>query len=62
LLRIAGMLLFAVTLVKVFFMDLIDISTESRILLFVAIGILLLVTSYFYQRYRHVLLGEEEEE
>ena len=59
LLRIAGMILFGVTLIKVFFIDLIDISTESRILLFVALGILLLITSYFYQRYRNIFLGDE---
>ncbi len=61
LLRIAGIILFAFTLVKVFFVDLIDISTESRILLFVAIGVLLLITSYFYQRYRDVLIGDDDE-
>ena len=62
LLRISGIILFAITLIKVFFIDLINISTESRILLFVAIGILLLVTSYFYQRFAHVFLGNEEAE
>ncbi len=60
LLRIAGMTLFGVTLLKVFLVDLIDISTESRILLFVAIGVLLLITSYFYQRFKNVLGVDEE--
>jgi len=60
--RVAGIALFAVTLVKVFLLDLVDISTESKILLFVAIGVLLLIISYLYQRYKDVLIGEEGEE
>lgn len=62
LLRVAGIILFGLTLVKIFLVDLIDISTESRIFLFVAVGILLLVTSYLYQKYAEVLLGEEGKE
>ncbi len=61
ILRVAAIILFGITLLKVFFVDLVDISTESRILLFVAIGVLLLITSYLYQRHGHVLLGDEEE-
>lgn len=62
LLRIAGIALFALTLLKIFLVDLIDISTESRIFLFVAVGVLLLVTSYLYQKYAEVLLGEERKD
>ena len=59
-LRIAAMVLFAVTLLKVFLIDLEHISTISRMVVFIALGVLLLVISYLYQRYRNVLLGEDE--
>ncbi len=51
-LRIAAIVLFAVTLLKVFLVDLVDISTISKTILFIALGILLLLISFLYQRYR----------
>ena len=59
MLRIAAIALFAFTLIKVFFVDLEHISTVSRMVLFIALGILLLIISYLYQRYKDVLLGDE---
>ncbi len=62
LLRIAAMVLFAATLLKVFLIDLENISTISRMVLFIALGVLMLVISYLYQRYRDVLLGEDQKD
>ncbi|MEK7254527.1 MAG: DUF2339 domain-containing protein, partial [Bacteroidota bacterium] len=51
-LRVAGMVLFAVTLVKIFFFDLVNLSILSRTVLFLALGALLLGASYLYQRFK----------
>ena len=59
ILRIAAIVLFGLTLLKVFLIDLVDISTISKTILFIALGILLLIISYLYQRYKDVLLAED---
>ncbi len=46
------MVLFAVTLVKIFFFDLVNLSILSRTVLFLALGALLLGASYLYQRFK----------
>jgi uncharacterized membrane protein len=51
ILRYASMALFAVTLLKVFIIDLEGISTTSRMVVFISLGVLLLVISYLYQRF-----------
>jgi len=58
-LRIGGIVLFAVTLLKVFLIDLQHISTISRMVVFIALGILMLVISYLYQRFKNILLDED---
>ncbi|MCC6724373.1 MAG: DUF2339 domain-containing protein [Saprospiraceae bacterium] len=54
-LRVAGMVLFAITLVKIFFFDLANLPILSRTGLFLALGLLLLGASYMYQRFRERL-------
>jgi uncharacterized membrane protein len=56
-LRVAGMVLFAVTLVKIFFLDLVNLPILSRTGLFLALGVLLLGASYLYQRFRERIEG-----
>lgn len=51
ILRYASMALFAVTLLKIFFVDLEGTSTTSRMIVFISLGVLLLVISYLYQRF-----------
>ncbi len=51
-LRVAGMALFGVTLVKIFFFDLENLPILSRTVLFLVLGALLLGASYLYQRFR----------
>ena len=50
ILRVGGMVLFGVTLIKVFLYDLAGLSIVSRIVIFIGLGVLLLITSYLYQR------------
>ena len=49
-LRIDGFILFGVTILKLFFYDLRHLNTLSKTIVFVSLGILLLVSSFFYQR------------
>ncbi len=51
-LRIAGIALFAVTLVKLFFYDIASLNTISKTIVFVSLGVLLLTISFLYNKYK----------
>jgi uncharacterized membrane protein len=59
--RYFGIVLFAITIVKVFFGDLAGLQQIYRVLSFIGLGVLLLLTSYLYQRMAGALLGEKAE-
>jgi uncharacterized membrane protein len=59
--RILGFLLFALTLVKIFLIDMTELDKVYRILSFFATGALLVAAGYCYQRFGAVLLGEDRE-
>lgn len=59
-LRIAAMVLFSVTLLKLFFYDLASLSTISKTIVLVLLGILLLFASFLYNKYKDFLFGKEE--
>jgi uncharacterized membrane protein len=50
--RYFGIALFGLTILKVFFRDLADLERIYRVLSIMGLGILLLLTSYLYQRMR----------
>jgi uncharacterized membrane protein len=54
-LRIGGMFLFGLTLLKLFFYDLASLSTISKTIVLVLLGILLLVASFLYNKYKSLL-------
>jgi uncharacterized membrane protein len=56
-LRIAAIVLIAITLVKVALIDLADLSTLSKTMVLVILGGLLLVISFLYNKFRDVLFG-----
>ncbi len=58
-LRIAAIVLFSVTLIKLFFYDLSDLSTLSKAIVFLALGILLLIVSFLYNKFKQLLWGED---
>jgi uncharacterized membrane protein len=60
-LRLLGIALFAVTLVKLFLFDLGDISKLGKIIAFVGLGVLLLTISFLYQKFKDVILGEDSQ-
>ena len=65
ILRIMALALLAVTIVKVFLVDLSSLKTIYRIISFVVLGGVLLAVSFLYQRYRkplEELLGDDERE
>ena len=57
--RYFGIGLFAITILKVFFGDLAHLEQIHRVLSLIGLGVLLLLTSYLYQRMRGTLLGPE---
>jgi hypothetical protein len=57
--RYAGIGLFAITILKVFFGDLAHLQQIYRVLSIMGLGLLLLLTSWLYQRMRGALLGPE---
>jgi len=61
-LRIAGIALMGVTLVKLFFYDMTRLDIMLKTILFLALGSLLLVISFLYNKYQKHLYGDEEKE
>ncbi|MEI6884374.1 MAG: DUF2339 domain-containing protein [Bacteroidota bacterium] len=60
-LRISAIVLFSLTLLKLFFYDLSSLSTIGKTIVFIVLGVLLLVISFLYTKYRKVLFGDHEE-
>ena len=63
-LRIAAIVLLAVTLIKLFLYDVADLDTIPKTILFVSLGILLLVVSFLYNKYKNIIFkaGADVEE
>jgi len=57
-LRLAGIALFLVTLIKLFLYDLAGAGTITKTVSFISLGVLLLVVSFLYNKYKEVLFGE----
>ena len=58
-LRVAAIALFGITLLKLFFYDIAHLNTLSKTVVFVSLGILLLLVSYLYNRFKEKLYEEE---
>ncbi len=54
-LRIGAIVLFGATLVKLFFYDLAYLDTISKTIVFVSLGVLLLIISFLYNKYKHTI-------
>lgn len=59
-LRIAAMTLFAITLFKLFFYDLSHLETIAKTIVLVSLGLLLLIISFLYNKYKHLIADESE--
>jgi hypothetical protein len=60
-LRVGAIVLFGGTLLKLFFYDLRDMGTISRTIVFVTLGILLLIISFLYNKYKHIIWSDSIE-
>jgi uncharacterized membrane protein len=58
-LRIISLVLFLVTLLKLFLIDIKGISEGGKIAAFISLGILLLIISFMYQRLKKLLLTDD---
>lgn len=59
-LRIMGIAIFAVTLCKLFIYDVSHLETIPKTILFVSLGILLLIISFLYNKFKHIITDEKE--
>ena len=57
-LRIGAIVLFSITLVKLFFYDISSLNTISKTIVFVSLGVLLLIISFLYNKYKHIIFDE----
>lgn len=59
-LRLGGITLFALTLAKLFFYDLDNLDTIAKTVIFISLGVLLLLISFLYNKYKHLIADDEE--
>jgi uncharacterized membrane protein len=59
-LRIVSLVLFSLTLVKLFLFDIRNIPVAGKIAAFFCLGVLLLVVSFMYQRLKKIIIEDEE--
>lgn len=57
--RIVSIVLFGITILKIFFYDLSNLDTLHRIFSFIGLGFTLLLVSYLYHKYKHLILSEK---
>jgi len=60
--RLAAMILIGFTLMKLIFLDSISFTAIQKIIAYLTIGTLLLILSFFYQKFKQVLFNDEEKE
>lgn len=60
-LRISAIILFGVTLIKLFFYDLAALSTVSKTIVLIILGVILLIVSFLYNKYKSAIFGDDDE-
>ena len=58
--RLIAIIIFGVTLIKLFVYDIADASSGAKTIAFISLGVLLLIISFLYTKYRHLIIDEEE--
>ncbi|MFK5981359.1 MAG: DUF2339 domain-containing protein [Flavobacteriaceae bacterium] len=61
-LRIGAIALFVVTLLKLFFYDISHLNTIAKTVVFVSLGIILLIISFLYNKYKNQISDEDKSE
>jgi uncharacterized membrane protein len=59
-LRVGAIGLFAVTLLKLFFYDISHLNTVAKTIVLVSLGVLLLLISFLYNKYKNLISPEDE--
>lgn len=59
-LRVAAIALFGITLIKLFFYDISHLGTIAKTIVFVSLGVLLLIISFLYNKYKHIIFDETD--
>jgi uncharacterized membrane protein len=59
-LRIGAIAVFTVTLIKLFVYDISHLDTIAKTIVFVSLGVLLLIISFLYNKYKHLISEENE--
>jgi hypothetical protein len=59
-LRIGAIVLFAITLLKLFFYDIAHLSTMHKTIVLLSLGILLLLISFLYNKFKHLIFNDVE--
>ena len=59
-LRIGAIILFGITLVKLFFYDISHLDTIAKTIVFVSLGILLLIISFLYNKYKNNITYDQK--
>ncbi len=59
-LRIAAIVLFGITLLKLFLYDIAHLNTLSKTIVFFTLGVLLLVISFLYNRFKHIISNDAD--
>jgi uncharacterized membrane protein len=60
-LRIVAIVLFGFTLIKLFLYDISDMNTISKTIVFVILGVLLLIISFLYNKFKTKITNDLEE-
>ena len=55
-----AIVMFGLTLIKLFFYDISHLDTIAKTVVFVVLGILLLIISFLYNKYKHIISDEVE--
>ena len=59
--RIGGIILFGITLCKVLFYDLASLSTISKTVVLIVLGVIMLIASFLYNKFKDSIFGNEAE-
>lgn len=57
--RIDGIILFGITLCKVLFYDLASLSTISKTVVLIVLGVIMLIASFLYNKFKDSIFGDE---
>lgn len=59
-LRVSAIVLFSFTLIKLFFYDIDSFNTISKTIVMIVLGILLLITSFLYNKFKDTILPSDD--